>query len=138
MSNVALTPRVRKIVVCDEAVRSEIEDQVFTLEGVRNGFGAEAFPCARSLGVYLLLSYPRGGRFSGEVRLIAPAVDKVVRISKFTADFDTTPYLQALTVEIAGCTFPTPGEYSLRVMFFTELGEVLKGVELFRAWQLEE
>jgi hypothetical protein len=63
----ALTPRVRQIVVCDDAVRSDIEDEVFTLEGVRHGFGAGSFPCVRALSVYLLLSYPRGGSFTGEV-----------------------------------------------------------------------
>jgi hypothetical protein len=136
MSNAALTPRVRKIVVCDEASGSDIEDQVFTLEGVRNGFGSDSFPCVRSLGVYLLLSYPRGGRFAGEVRLIPPDVDKVLRITKFTADFDATPYLHALVLELAGCPFPTTGEYSLRVLFVTESGEVLKGEEPFQAWQL--
>src|SRR4051794_8769638 len=61
----ALTPRVRVLAVCDEAITSEIEPNVLTLEGVRHGFGAESFPCLRALNVYLMLSYARGGTFDG-------------------------------------------------------------------------
>jgi hypothetical protein len=133
----ALTPRVRTIVVCDEAVRSEIEDQVFTLEGVRLGFGAESVPCARPVSVYLVLSYPRGGRFEGEVKLVPADEDKTIRITKFTADFDTSPGVQALVVELGNCTFPEPAVYSIQVLFWTPSGPVLKGEETFEAWQPE-
>ena len=68
MSAVALTPRVRILAVCDQALPSEIEDGVFTLEGVRQGFTVESFPCIRTLWVYLLLSYPRHGTFEGQVK----------------------------------------------------------------------
>jgi hypothetical protein len=40
MPAAALTPRVRLLVVCDEATLSEIEADVYTLEGVRYPFYA--------------------------------------------------------------------------------------------------
>src|SRR5262245_5871169 len=127
MSAAALTPRVRTIVVCDEAVRSEIEEDVFTLEGVREGFVAESVPCVRALNVYLLLSYPRGGRFEGEVKLVPAGQEKTIRISRFTADFGASPAANALTVDLGTCTFPEAGTYLVQVEFWTKSGAVLKG-----------
>ncbi len=65
MSAAALTPRVRFLAVCDEAVCSEIEDEVYTLERVRHRIHASSFPCLHSLSVYLLLSHRRKGTFRG-------------------------------------------------------------------------
>jgi hypothetical protein len=138
MSNAALTPHVRKIVVCDEVVLSEIEEQVFTLEGVRQGFGAESFPSTRALGVYLVLSYLRGGRFSGEVKLVPADEKKTIRMSKFSSDFDASPGVETLAVDLGPCTFPAPGFYSIQVVFWTTSGPVMKGEEPFQVWQLEE
>ena len=55
MTDLALLPRVRRLAICDEASASDIEEGVYTLEGVRDGFEAESFPCLRSLNVYLTL-----------------------------------------------------------------------------------
>src|SRR5262245_11159688 len=99
MSGAALTPRVRTIVVCDEAVQSEIEDQVFTLEGARQHFSAESFPCTRALAVYLLLTYPRGGSFPGEVKVVSDE-DKTIRVSKFEASFESESAWLALAVTV--------------------------------------
>jgi hypothetical protein len=49
MPAAALTPRVRFLTVCDEAIRSDIEDGVFTLEGVRYRIYGRSFPCLREL-----------------------------------------------------------------------------------------
>jgi hypothetical protein len=57
----AVTPRVRTIVICDDAVASPTEGDVFTLEGVRVRLQAERFPWRVGLNVYLLLSSPRKG-----------------------------------------------------------------------------
>lgn len=137
MSGAALTPRVRTLVVCDEAVASDIEDGVFALEGVRYGFGSEAFPCTRSFWIYLLLTYPRGGRFDGEVLMSPFAENRMLRIATFTADFDANPGVHALTVEFNNCTFPTPGSYLIQVRFWTSSGAVLKKDDHFHVWQLE-
>src|SRR5262245_41338188 len=118
MSAAALTPRVRNLVVCDEATRSEIEDEVFTLEGVRYGFGAESFPCVRDLDVYLLLSHPRGGQFAGEVRLVPFDEAKLIRMTKFTADFDVSPGIRALTVDLANCAFPEAETNMIQIYFW--------------------
>src|SRR5262245_703541 len=133
MSSAALTPRVSAIVLCDEIVRSEIEDDVFTLEGVRLDVGAETFPCVRELAVYLLLSYPRGGRFDGEVKVVPAGENKTIRIARFTADFNTSPGAQPQAVDLGNCTFPKAGAYTIEVWFRAGPGDVLKGEATFRA-----
>jgi hypothetical protein len=138
MSAAALTPRVRILAVCDEALPSEIEESVFTLEGVRQGFIAGSLPCIRALNVYLLLSYPRSGRFEGEVKLVLVDEDKTIRISKFTADFVAASSSLALAVDLGDCTFPKPGAYSVEIRFLTSSGAVLKAEQSFLVWELQE
>ena len=43
----ATVPRVRTIVICDEAILSEIEAEVYTLENVRIGVEMDSFPQLR-------------------------------------------------------------------------------------------
>jgi hypothetical protein len=64
MAVVALTPRVRTIVVCDDVSASLTEDRVFTLEGVRFEIRAPALPCRAPLHVFLVLSSPGKGNLS--------------------------------------------------------------------------
>ena len=59
---------------------------MFTLEGVRQQFSAEAFPCVRGLNVYLLLSYPRSDTFEGDVQLIIEREDKEQEYGRFVGD----------------------------------------------------
>jgi hypothetical protein len=138
MSAAALTPRVRILAVCDEALPSEIEDGVFTLEGVRQGFTAKSSPCVRALTAYLLLSYSRRGRFEGELKLVALDEEKTIRMARFTADFAGASGGLALAVDLGDCTFPQPGTYSIEVHFVTSSGAVLKGEQSFLVWPLEE
>jgi hypothetical protein len=139
MSASALTPRVRFLTVCDEAVRSEIEEGVFTLEGVRFRVYARSFPCLRELSVYLLLSYPRKGRFEGMVRVIDDEEDKPIRISKFVANFDEDTRLAAIDVDLGECVFPDPKEYWIRIEFLSHEGvNVLKHESPFSVLQEEE
>ncbi len=138
MSAAALTPRVRILAVCDEAVRSEIEENVFTLEGVRQGFHAEVFPCIRTLGVYLLLSYPRVGSFNGQVKMVQGGDGKTIRYAKFSASFEDGSDRHALAVDMDNCVFPDPGAYTVKVEFWMETGDVLKAEQPFHVWQLEE
>src|SRR5437660_1004397 len=111
MSAAALTPRIRVLAVCDEAVFSEIEANVLTLEGVRHGFAAESFPCVRALSIYLLLSSARGGSFVGEVKLAPVGEEMAIRMSKFDADFEDSRVI-ALGIELGDCVFQQPGTYS--------------------------
>jgi hypothetical protein len=134
----ATTPRVRILAVCDEAVPSDIEDGVFTLEGVRQGFGAESFPCALALSVYLLLSYPRRSRFNGEVKMVTADEERTVRITKFSADFTDAPSSVPLAIDLGDCTFPEPGVYSIGIRFLTSAGAVLKAEQPILVWQQEE
>jgi hypothetical protein len=139
MSGAALTPRVRFLTVCDEAVRSEIEEGVFTLEGVRYRIYARSFPCLRELSVYLLLSYPRQGRFEGTVRVRDEDEDKSIRIRKFVADFDDDTRLQAVDVDLGECVFPAPQVYWLRVHFMSRESEnVLKHETPFSVLEEQE
>jgi hypothetical protein len=134
----AFVPRVRILAVCDEAVRSEIEDGVFTLEGMRQGFHSESFPCLRSLGVYLLLSYYRVGTFDGQVKMVHDRDEKVIRYAKFTASFGNGAEHVPLAIDLDNCVFPDAGAYTVQVEFWTEAGDVLKAEEPLFAWQLEE
>lgn len=133
----AFTPRVRVLAVCDEAVASEIEADVFTLEGVRYGFGSESFPCVRSLNAYLMMSYPRGGSFKGHVSLVPAGQADPVESSAFTADFGTDSHALALAVELGECIFPEPEAYTIEVRFSTKSGAVLRAEQPFHVWQLE-
>lgn len=117
MSAAALTPRVRALVVCDEAFAHDTEQDAHTLEGTRPSFEATAFPCVRSLWVYLLLSYPRGGRFEGQVRLLDDREEKVIRYAKFSADLSAGEDLVPILVEVDNCSFPVPGSYTFQVHF---------------------
>src|SRR5262245_46552659 len=134
MSGTALTPRVRAIVLCDEATASEIEVDVHTLEGVRQGFGAESFPCIRGLAVYLLLSYPRRGSFDGQVKLVDEVEDKTIRYAKFSAAFEDLSSLVPIAVAMDDCVFPSPQVYTIQVEFWTKSGDVQKGERPFLVW----
>jgi hypothetical protein len=127
MSASALTPRVRFLTVCDEAVRSEIEEGVFTLEGVRYQILARSFPCLRELSVYLLLSYPRKASFKGRVHVRDDEEDKNIRLKRFDAEFDEDTHLVAVDVDLGKCAFPAPKVYWIKVDFLSHEGvNVLK------------
>jgi hypothetical protein len=134
----AFTPRVRVLAVCDDAVASEIEADVFSLEGVRYGFGAESFPHVRSLTVYLMLAYPRGGSFVGLVSLLPFGEQDSIQESDFVVDFEPGSHIIALAVELEDCTFPDQGVYVVEVRFLTKAGKVLKSEQPFHVWQFEE
>jgi hypothetical protein len=105
---------------------------------VRQGFSAESFPCVRSLGVYMLLSYPRDRRFQGQVKLVPDGEDKVLRYEKFVAVFEDRTYLVPLAVEMENCQFPESGGYTVQVSFWVDAGDVLKAEHPFRVSQTEE
>jgi hypothetical protein len=139
MSAAALTPRVRIFVVCDEALPSKIEEGVFTLEGVRYQVSARSFPCLCSLSVYLLLSYPRMGRFQGRIRVVDEEEDKTLRHRKFVAEFDQDAQPVPLAVDLGECAFPAPKVYTIKVEFASPTGEdILKGEMSFPVLELED
>ncbi len=88
MAVAALTPRVRTIVICDAVSASRAEDRVFTLKGVRQHLEAVSFPLRASLRVYLLLSSPRKGKYTGKVVIVNERNDRVIRYEKFLAKFE--------------------------------------------------
>ena len=139
MSAAALTPRVRTLAVCDEAVRSEIEEGVFTLEGVRQGFRSASFPCRRTLNVYLVLSHPRKAKFEGVIRVIDEDVDKFLRLAKFVAEFDQDNQSLPLAVDLGEVVFPSPKVYTIKVEFPTFTGpDVLKSETYFSVLEEQE
>ena len=117
MAAAALTPRVRSMVVCDGAMASDIEDGVYTLEGVRQRLVASVFPCRRDLDVFLLLSYPRRGTYRGWIRVAQYPSDKAIRMQHFKARFTTENELLPLTVVLDNCAFPSAGPYLFEVWF---------------------
>jgi hypothetical protein len=128
MSAAALTPRIRIMAVCDEAIRSEIEDEVFTLEGVRQDLSASSFPCLHSLSLYLLLLSARKGTWSGKVEVIDFDETRILRHTKFTVAFPQDNGWLPLVVDLGECVFPEAGQYAVKGFLSTRSGaEALKG-----------
>src|ERR1700686_4076379 len=76
---VALTPRVRIMVICDAVWESKIKADVFDLEGVRQSMTVEAVPFVPlQLWLFLVLSSPRAGSFPGYVRIVNDRTEKAV------------------------------------------------------------
>jgi hypothetical protein len=127
MAVVALTPRVRTIVVCDDISASMTEDRVFTLEGVRFEILAPALPCRTSLFLFLALSSPRKGVFPGRILLIDEQNEKALRYIKFAAEFEEDNQLMPYAVDLGACDFPSDGLYRFEVYFSIRGAEALKG-----------
>ena len=113
-------PRVRTIVVCDEAILSEIEPEVHTLENVRLQIEVDRFPHLRWFCVYLIFSHFRTGPFQGEVRLIRESARADIRSTPFTVEFTPGTDRIAMYVEIGECRFPAVGDYAFQVWLSDE------------------
>ena len=123
----ALTPRVRTIVVCDDVSASLTENRVFTLEGVRFEILVPALPCRAPLHVFLVLSSPRKGIFPGKILLVNERDEKLVRYAKFVAEFEHENQLVPHGIDIGDVVFPNSGQYRFEVYFAMRGTEVLKG-----------
>jgi hypothetical protein len=135
----ALTPRVRIMVVCDEVIPSDIENDVFTLEGVRQHVVAELLPCLFEPTLYLCLSCSRRGKYRGETLIIHDRSDRTIRQVKFTATFRHDNEMLPITIAMGECRFPEPGEYTLQVSFVSQRGEwVLKAEQPFEVLSRED
>jgi len=113
-------PNVRVIAVCDEAVPSEMEGEVFTPGNTRYYAVAESLPHARTLHVYLLLYCDSPGEFSGVILLGLPSAGRLIRYTRFQATFGHAWRFEAMRIGIDECVFPEPGHYSLEVKFMDE------------------
>lgn len=133
-----MTPRVRTIVICDDVSESLTEDGVFTLEGVRQRLEAASFPWRAALSLYLLLSSPRKGAYSGKIIVVNQQTDRAIRYMKFLARFEENNELLPLYVDIGNCVFPEAGQFSFEIYFSTrDGGEALKGEHPFRVLSRE-
>ena len=117
MAVAAVTPRVRTIVICDEVVASLTEEGVFTLEGVRQHLEAASFPWRAAFSVFLLLSSPRKGKYSGKILVVNEGTDRPIRYAKLVAAFGQDNELLPLYVEVRDCVFPDAGQYSFEIYF---------------------
>ena len=132
MAVAAVTPRVRAIVICEDVIESAMERGVFTLEGVRHHLGANLFPWSKALSLFLYLSNPRKGKYSGKILIVNERTDQPIRYVKFSAAFEVENEMLPLYVELGDCVFPEPGRYSLEVYFAVRGGgEALKGEQPF-------
>lgn len=135
----AATPRVRTIVICDDVSASLTQDGVFTLEGVRLGLEAGSFPCRAALSLFLVLSSPRKGQYSGKILVINERSDKPIRYVKFRPTFQEDNELLPLYVEVGDCVFPEAGQYCFEIYFSArDGGEALKGEHPFSVLSHEE
>ncbi len=139
MAVAAVTPRIRTIVICDTISASLTENGVFTLEGVRLHLEASSFPFRAALSLYLLLSSPRKGRYSGKILVINERSDRPIRYAKFLATFQENNELLPLYVEVGDCMFLEAGPYSFEIYFSARDGaEALKGEHPFTLLSHEE
>lgn len=123
-----ITPNVKGIVLCDEAFDSDIESNVFTLEGVRQEFIAPLFPHERSFWLFLQLECARAGSWNGNVRFIHTATDRESRRRPLILSFDQPQQLIGTVILLEACRVPLPGRYNIEVWFWDHEGrEVLKG-----------
>jgi hypothetical protein len=128
MAVAAVTPRVRTIVSCDDVSASLTEDGVFTLEGVRLHLVPASFPCRAELNLFLILSCPRKGSYSGKILVVNERTEKAIRLVKFVATFQKDNQTLPLYVEVGDCVFPEVGQYNFEVYFSVRDGsEALKG-----------
>jgi hypothetical protein len=138
MAVAAVTPRVRTIVICDDVSASLTENGVFTLEGVRLQLEAASFPRHAALRLFLLLSSPRKGRYSGKILVINERSDRPIRYVKFLATFQEDNELLPLYVDVGDCVFPEAGSYNFEIYFSARGGEALKGEHPFTVRSHEE
>lgn len=139
MAVVAITPRVRTIVICDDVAASLTEEGVFTLEGVRQHLEATSFPWRAPLSLFLLLSSPRKGKYPGKILVVNERNDRPIRYVKFVAIFQENNELLPLYVGIGDCVFPEAGPYSFAVYFSARGGsDTLKGEHPFTVFSQEE
>jgi hypothetical protein len=139
MSAAALTPRVRILVVCDEVIASDIEEGVYTLEGVRQHVVAETLPCRRSLSAFLVLSCSRKGTYTGRVQVVDIDEGRTLRYKKLRPVFDHDNDQLSLAVDLGECEFPDPGTYLVQVWLAPRSGaEVQKGELTFRVLEQPE
>src|ERR1022692_638623 len=130
MAVAVLTPRVRIMAICDGVRESKFEAGVFNLKGVRQGMTADAFPFVPNrLWLFLLLSSPRAGEFTGYVRVVNDQTDLIVfhMYLEPPPTFGSDGGLFAWRGPIR-CRFPEAGQYTVQVCFFQEQSsDVLKG-----------
>jgi hypothetical protein len=130
---------VRTLVVCDSVRTSKVEENVFHLRGTRYHIRAASFPMQRRPWLFLILSSPRPGRFSGDVKVIDDSTDRTIyygRIEpppRFPADGDLLPLVLPVTVG-----FPQAGRYIVQIWFFQEnSADVLKMEQSFDVLERE-
>lgn len=128
--SVATVPRVRTMVICDEAVSSEIEAEVHTLENVRLRIVADSYPHFRQFCIYLVFSHSQAGVFEGELRFVRESSKATMDSQAFTLEFNPGMDRIAMYVETGECRFPASGDYAFQVWFLDENSkELQKGDE---------
>jgi hypothetical protein len=134
-----VTPRVRTIVICDEVSASPTENGVFNLKGIRSHLTATSFPCRAALNLFLLLSSPRKGRYSGKILVVNERSDRPIRYVRFLAAFQEDNELLPMYVEVGDCVFLEAGIDTFAIYFSARNGgEALKGEHPFTVHAQEE
>ncbi|MBY0232929.1 MAG: hypothetical protein K2W96_26905 [Gemmataceae bacterium] len=132
-------PSVRVVAICDEAIPSEDESEIFTLANTRFYAVAESFPHVQTLNVYLLLFCDQPGNYAGSVQVVRQSDERVIRHVHFRASFDGSWEFVAKRVEIEWCIFTEPGFHRLHVKFMdAELDEHTRADSQITLFQGEE
>jgi len=132
MPGAAITPRVQVMVICSEVIASEIESDVFTLEGVRQYLVSPTCPCVFRPYLFLVLSNARRGVFHGVAKIQDEGTNRVIRYGKFDVTFERDRERRPMYINLGACRFPEFGEYNFQVWFSAQgRDEVLKGEQVF-------
>jgi hypothetical protein len=115
--------------ICDQILASEIESEVFTVEGMRQRIVAASFPHYHPLSVFMRLFYARGGTFRGLLRLSHQATGDVLGEIDLRPSFGEAPGQVLLPIEIGECVFETPGRYEFAVWFWDQQGQSVQKLE---------
>ena len=114
------------MVICDEALLSEIEAEVYTLENVRIGVDVDSFPHLKRMDLYLVLTHYHPGEFEGTIYLVRESSGMKTPLTNFPVEFTQEKPRQALYVHVGVCRFPACGGYRFEVWFADEDFEELQ------------
>ena len=126
------------MVICDEAILSEIGSEVHTLENVRIGVEIDSFPHLRRMDLYLVLTHYHPGEFMGKIYLVRESSGTKTPLTELPVEFTQEKSRQAFYVDVGVCRFPACGGYRFEVWFVGEdFVEVQKGEERFEVYSPE-
>jgi hypothetical protein len=122
MANGPVFPRVHAMVLCDEIERSDTEEDVYNLVGVRTHIQANSFPHVHpQLCVYLQTTGHPGAVGCRLALVLAGAEGELLSTAERELQFSGPLDVVVAAWWIERCSFPRPGVYYVQVYFGEKL-----------------